>query len=78
MKNNKLEQRLNRLEKKINEIQWKPINNIINEDLYKFNDELNTFKFLENDFEEHSLHYYQLECLVEYLKQLKRRINNEK
>lgn len=51
--------------------QYKNIIDRINNDLDEFNDELNTFIFLEKDFKEHSIHYYQLECLVEYLKQLK-------
>lgn len=57
----------------------KRLNNILNKDLDEFNDELNTFIFLEKkDFEEHTIHYYELNCLVGYLKQLKRRLNNEK
>lgn len=60
-------------DKVVDKVNWENmlLKGKINEDFDKFNDELNNFKWLENDFKEHSIHYYQLECLVEYLKQLK-------
>lgn len=51
--------------------QYKNIIDRINNDYKRYKEEFEEIKFLEQDIEEHSIHYYQLECLVEYLKQLK-------